>query len=135
MAPAGNGKSVLVIDDDALAREIYRAILGEAGFEVVDAADGRAGLDLFRTRKFDCVILDIYMPGLTGLDVIDVLDPDTTKVPIIAVSGGGTQTGAHPLALAASLGAARTFGKDFEHEVLVRAVRELTGVPDPRREP
>ena len=134
MPPAANGKSVLVIDDDAFAREIYGAILGEAGFEVVSAADGRSGLETFRTRKFDCVILDIYMPGLTGLDVIDVLDPDTTKVSIIAISGGGGKTGAHPLQLAASLGAARTFGKDFEHEELVRAVRELTGVPEPRRE-
>ena len=128
MPHAKNGKAVLAIDDDALAREIYRAILEEAGFEVVCAADGKTGLDIFKTRKFDCVILDIYMRGLTGLDVIDVLDPDTTKVKIIAISGGGTETGAHPLRLAATLGAARTFDKDFDHEELVLAVRELTGV-------
>ena len=122
-----NGKRVLAIDDDALARDIYRAILEPEGFEVVVAGDGKTGLELFRQQHFDCVILDIYMPGLTGLDVIDHLDPGNTKVPIIAISGGGGKTGAQPLRLAATLGAARSFSKDFEYEALKTAVRELTG--------
>ena len=83
-----NGKRVLTIDDDGLARDIYRSILEEQGFEVVGAADGKSGIELFRKQKFDCVIVDIYMPGMSGLDVIEELDPESTKVPVIAVSGG-----------------------------------------------
>ncbi|HEU4393969.1 MAG TPA: response regulator [Planctomycetota bacterium] len=122
-----NGKRVLAIDDDGLARDIYRSILEEQGFEVVAAADGRSGIDLFRKQKFDCVILDIYMPGMSGLDVIEELDPDTSKVPIIAVSGGSGK-GDPPLHLASTLGAVRSFRKDFEHADLVKAVQELTGI-------
>ena len=122
-----SGKKVLAIDDDPLARDIYRKILEEAGFEVEVAADGKAGLAAFKTGKFDCVILDIYMPGMTGLDVLEALDPDNSKVPVIAISGGGGGSGAHPLELASSLGAAKSFEKDFVHEDLVKAVRELTG--------
>lgn len=122
-----SGKKVLSIDDDALARDIYKSILEEAGFEVSLAADGRTGIAAFKAGKFDCVILDIYMPGLSGLDVLEALDPESTKVPVIAISGGGGDSGAHPLELAATLGAARSFQKDFEHAALVKAVKELTG--------
>ncbi len=123
-----NGKKVLAIDDDPVARDIYKSILEDAGFSVEVAADGKAGLALFKTRKFDCVLLDIYMPGLSGLDVIEALDPEASKVPIIAISGGGGSTGAHPLLLASNLGAARSITKDFEHADLVKAVEELTGL-------
>lgn len=122
-----SGKVVLAIDDDPLALDIYRSILEEAGFEFVGAADGQKGLDLFRKRKFDCVILDIYMPGLSGLDVLEQLDPETSKVPVIAISGSEKDSGSHSLHLASTLGAAKSFRKDFEHGDLVKAVRELTG--------
>ena len=127
MSQPPGAKRVLAIDDDPIALDIYRAILEPEGFEVVCAGDGKSGLDLFRRQRFDCVLIDIYMRGLSGLDVIEQLDPEATKVPVIAVSGGGEGTGAHPLHLAATLGAARSFSKDFEHGDLLKAVRELTG--------
>jgi len=123
-----NGKKVLAIDDDAMARDIYKEILEDAGFEVVTESDGKAGIARFKAGKFDCVILDVYMPGMSGLDVIEALDPDSMKVPIIVISGGGGGSGAHPLQLAATLGAVRSFGKDFAHADLIAAVKELTGV-------
>jgi len=123
-----NGKSVLAIDDDPMARDIYRVILEEAGFAVTLAADGKSGLEAFRKGKFDCVIIDIFMPGMTGLDVIEAMDPEKCKVPILAISGGGTQTGAHPLRLATTLGAVKSMNKDFEHADLVRAVKDLAGL-------
>jgi DNA-binding response OmpR family regulator len=121
------GKRILAIDDDPLARDIYEKILVDAGYDVVVAADGKAGVAAFKAGRFDCVILDIYMPGMSGLDVLEALDPDSTKVPVIAVSGGGGGSGAHPLELASTLGAARSFGKDFDHEEFLKAVKELTG--------
>jgi len=123
-----NGKRVLAIDDDPLAREIYKSILENAGFEVVTAGDGKSGIAAFKSGKFDCILLDIFMPGLSGLDVIESLDPSNSKIPVIAISGGGAATGAQPLLLAASLGASASLCKDFEHEDLVRKVMELTGL-------
>jgi DNA-binding response OmpR family regulator len=128
MAAPKNGKRVLAIDDDPLARDIYRQILEEAGFEVDGAPDGKAGIEKFKAGRYHCVLLDIFMPGLSGLDVIEALDPEKSGVPVIAISGGGGQTGARPLALAASLGAAASLGKDFEHGALVDTVKRLTGV-------
>jgi hypothetical protein len=49
-------------------------------------------------------------------------------VPILAISGGGSETGAQPLRLAATLGAVKSLNKDFEHEDLIRAVKEMTGL-------
>ena len=128
-AKTKNGKKVLVVDDDPLARDIYRKLLEAEGFDVTEAPDGTSGRAAFRAAAFDCVILDIYMPGLSGLDVMEEMDPDNNKVPIIAVSGAGAKTGAHPLELAGTLGAARSFDKGFGHEELLAAVKELTGVP------
>ncbi len=123
-----NGKKVLVIDDDPMARDIYRSILEEAGFAVLAAEDGEKGLALQKAEPADCILLDVFMPGLSGLDLIEALDPDTSGVPIIVISGGGHAAGESTLRLAESLGAARAFSKDFEHADLLAAVRELTGV-------
>jgi CheY-like chemotaxis protein len=123
-----NGKRILAIVDDSMARDIYFVILEEAGFTVTLAADGKAGLEAFRNARFDCVIVDIFMPGMTGLDVIEALDPEKCRVPILAISGGGSHSGSHPLELAESLGATRTLDKGFAHADLVAAVMELTGL-------
>ncbi len=128
MAAPRNGKNVLCIDDDSMARDIYFVLLEEAGFTVTLAADGKAGLEAFRKARFDCVIVDVFMPGMTGLDVIEALDPEKCRVPILAISGGGSQSGTHPLELATTLGAAKVLDKDFEHAELVAAVRGLTGL-------
>lgn len=128
MAAPKNGKSVLCIDDDPMARDIYRVLLEEAGFTVTLAPDGESGLAAFLKGRFDCVIVDIFMPGMSGLDVIEALEPEKKGVRILAISGGGNQSGAQPLRLAATLGAVRSMNKDFEHEDFVKAVRELSGL-------
>jgi DNA-binding response OmpR family regulator len=128
MAADKNGKIVLVIDDDPMARDLYRAILEADGFEVLDEGEGEKGLEVYKSTKVDCVILDIFMPGLSGLDLLEQLDPDTTGVPVIAVSGSGHAAGSSPLHLAETLGASKGFSKGFEHEELLGEVRKLTGL-------
>jgi CheY-like chemotaxis protein len=121
-------KDILVIDDDATARDIVRALLEPMGYRVTTAADGREGLRLFRGHPYDLVVLDLFMPGMDGLDALEAIDPEASGVPVVAISGGGRETGTDPLVLAATLGAARTFTKDFDFEEFVRAVDELTGM-------
>jgi CheY-like chemotaxis protein len=121
-----NGKRVLVIDDDPLAREIYRTVLGSAGFEIVLAAEGEAGLARFREGGFHCVLLDIQMPGLSGLELLERIAPATSGVPVVAISATADPAEDGPLHRAEALGAARVFTKDFEHGDLVAAVRTLT---------
>jgi len=120
-------KKVLVIDDDPLAREIYKAILTPSGFQVDGAGDGETGLEKFKAGNYDCVVVDIYMPGISGLDLIEQMDPETSGVPILAISGADTRGGGSALNLARTLGAAKVLPKSFEHQELIEAVMELTG--------
>ncbi|MHC4820182.1 MAG: response regulator [Planctomycetota bacterium] len=120
-------KRILVVDDDSFARDLYRTLLEEAGYHVTEADDGDKGLAKFRAEKFDLVILDMYMPGMDGLDAIDEINPEESGVPVIAVSGSGADGGAGALRLAETLGATKTFDKSFEHDEFLAAVKEVLG--------
>ena len=76
---------VLVIDDEAPIRLLCRVNLEAEGMEVLEAADGPAGVEQARTESPDVVLLDVMMPGLDGWRVAEqlLLDPDTRRIPII----------------------------------------------------
>jgi CheY-like chemotaxis protein/anti-sigma regulatory factor (Ser/Thr protein kinase) len=63
-------KHILVADDDRATRQLLKSVLEEAGFEVTLAADGNAALKKFQTGKFDLLLTDIWMPGMTGLELL-----------------------------------------------------------------
>ena len=83
------GARVLLIDDDADSREIYRHVLEWVQFEVETASNGRAGIRAAVTRPPDLIFLDLDMPGLSGVDVLRQLraNPTTAHVPIAALTG------------------------------------------------
>ena len=85
-----NGKehTILVVDDDTPIRSLLRQELTEAGYEVKEAANGKAALDMVRTSRPDLILLDVMMPEMNGFDVAAVLknDPDTMDIPIIILS-------------------------------------------------
>jgi DNA-binding response OmpR family regulator len=76
---------VLVIDDEAPIRLLCRVNLEAEGMDVLEAADGKTGLDLAREEQPDVVLLDVMMPGLDGWRVAEeLLDDDRTRgIPII----------------------------------------------------
>lgn len=63
-------KRILVVDDDRTTRHLVQGLLKKAGYDVSLAADGNAALDALAQEPFDLVMLDVWMPGLTGLDVL-----------------------------------------------------------------
>jgi DNA-binding response OmpR family regulator len=75
----------LVIDDEAPIRLLCRVNLEAEGIEVLEAADGTAGLELARSERPDAILLDVMMPGLDGWSVAERLlaDDDTKTIPII----------------------------------------------------
>jgi len=86
-------RTILVADDDSHIRDVICFALRRAGFEVIEAADGRATLDEFTRHRPDLVILDILMPELTGLDVCRAIrgtaeanPPQSRNVPILFLS-------------------------------------------------
>ncbi len=63
-------KRILVVDDDRTTRHLVQGLLKKAGYDVALAADGNEALDALAKEPFDLVMLDVWMPGLTGLDVL-----------------------------------------------------------------
>lgn len=120
---------LLVVDDDQVLRAALRIVLEGAGYDVLEAADGDAGLRLYREQGADLVLVDIFMPGRDGLEVIRALRGAIPRPKMIAMSGR-VRTGLFdPLEAAAAFGAARTLRKPFEARDLLAAIRELLGGP------
>ena len=118
---------ILIIDDDDQMRAVIVAMLDRAGFEVLEAADGKQGLRLCENTAVDLVITDIIMPEMEGLEVIMGLKKKFPGMRIIAISGGARLQPQDYLHLAATLGADRTFTKPFERQELLMAVNDLLG--------
>ena len=120
--------SVLVVDDQDQVRQLIRETLEQAGYEVEEACDGKEGLDRYRVRSTDLVIMDILMPDQDGLETIVTLRQEFPDIRIIAMTGGSDTVGIpNFLDVAKMLGARRTLQKPFELKVLLEAVTaELT---------
>ncbi len=116
---------ILVMDDDEFFRRALRVILESAGYEVVEAADGAAGVRLYRERGAKVVLVDIYMPEMDGLEVIEALRADVPRPRLVAMSGGGAAGRADILGMATALGADRVLRKPFTPHELFEAVRDL----------
>jgi len=116
---------ILIIDDDAQLRATLREVLEREGYEVVEAPNGREGLERYQEAPTEVMITDILMPEQEGLETIMILRRVDPQAKIIAISGGG-QTGRMDfLHLAAMLGAQRTLRKPFRPQELLEAVRDL----------
>ena len=120
---------VLVVDDEELVRTMLREVLERAGYEVIDAPDGKVAARLYREKPADLLIVDILMPEKDGLETIIDLCGEFPDVKIIAVSGGGVTGRLDLLPAAEHLGAVRTFKKPFKMRELLAAIEEILGEP------
>ncbi len=118
---------ILIIDDDVQILDMLRQTLELKGYEVVDAANGKKGIRLYRENPADLIITDIIMPEQEGIEIIMELKQDFPDVKIIAISGGGRIGPEGYLSIAKQLGARYTFSKPVKRKELLSAVRELIG--------
>ncbi len=81
---------ILVIDDEAAIRESLRMTLEYEGYEFIGAATGQEGLALVEREAPDLVMLDVKMPGMDGLEVLDRLRAMNETLPVVVISGHGT---------------------------------------------
>jgi DNA-binding response OmpR family regulator len=121
---------ILVIDDEPSVRELLSVMLTEEGYEVVEAADGEAGMRLFRENPADLVITDLIMPEKEGIETIMDLRRNFPDVKIIAMSGGGIIHAEDYLGMARGVGAHCVFEKPFGVSDLLKAVHQLLDSPD-----
>jgi UDP-3-O-[3-hydroxymyristoyl] N-acetylglucosamine deacetylase len=83
-------ETILVVDDEAQIRTTLRGVLSDEGFDVVEAENGRAALAVLARRPPRLAIVDIWMPEIDGIELVQQMRTKAPGVPIIVISGHGT---------------------------------------------
>ncbi|MFN4153153.1 MAG: response regulator transcription factor [Paracoccaceae bacterium] len=117
---------VLLIEDEPNISEAIRFILSRDGCDVTTLADGTGALDAVRTARPDLVILDLMLPGLSGLEILAQLraDPATQTLPVMMLTAKGQ---GRDREAAERAGASHFMTKPFSNDDMRAAVRSLTG--------
>ncbi|MCC6229233.1 MAG: sigma-54-dependent Fis family transcriptional regulator [Phycisphaerales bacterium] len=114
---------ILLVEDEQLLRESLAQLLGEEGYQVVQAGDGKAGYDAVLAEPFDLVLTDIRMPVMDGLTLLKNLQQVIPQTPVIVITAFGTVESA---VSAMRMGAADYLLKPVQFEdVLIRVKRAL----------
>ncbi len=112
---------ILFIDDDRAGREVALFNLRKAGYSVEAASDGTEGLAAFSPEKFDLVITDLKMPGISGLEVLRRIRKTTPHVPVLVITAfGNVETAVEAM----KEGAHDFIGKPFHRDQLLLAVEK-----------
>ncbi len=110
---------ILFIDDDLAGREVALFNLRKAGYEVCAAADGNEGLAAFLPEKFDLVVTDLKMPGVSGMDVLRTVRARAPEVPVLVITAfGNVDTAVEAM----REGAWDFIGKPFHRDQLLLSV-------------
>ena len=124
---------ILVVDDDMSVRLATQTLLVQEGYDVVIAECGREGIDAIAKATFDAVIVDIFMPGMDGLETITAFNRHAPGVPVIAMSGFLFRNSSTPapdfLSMSTKLGAAYSLHKPFRPRELLKAIEGCLGKP------
>jgi CheY-like chemotaxis protein len=125
---------ILIVDDDSAVQATIRLLLERAGHSVVVANDGRKGLATFEAGDFDLLFLDIFMPGMDGLETMRLVHQQRPLIPIIVISGNPVTADSGPdfLTMATKLGAVRSLQKPFKPAALLAAVAGCLEAATPR---
>jgi len=87
-------KTILLADDDVNLRRVLEFQLTEAGYKVLTARDGAEALEIFTINDFDCVVTDLRMPKLSGLELLEKIKAGGAEVPVIVITAfGEVETG------------------------------------------
>lgn len=109
---------ILLVDDEAEMRASLRAMLELMGHEVLDAAGGRDGCLLAESQLFDCAVVDIFMPGMDGLETIQILKSLHPEMPVVVLAGEGRISPDLACRLALALGADHALRKPVDSAAL-----------------
>jgi CheY-like chemotaxis protein len=117
-------RKILICDDEEVLRALVRATLDDGSFEVLEAEDGDESVALARSEKPDVILLDMMMPGRSGLEVLELLrgDPELAQTPVVMLTAR-TRVSDQEAALAA--GADRYLAKPFSPLELISIIEEL----------
>ncbi len=117
---------ILVADDNDEVRQYVCAVLEDAGYETLEASDGKQALVLCRTQPVSLMVTDLCMPEQDGIETICALAKEGNPIKILAMSGA---MGGVYLSVVKKLGASAVLRKPIDAEELLSAVAELLKTP------
>lgn len=109
---------IAVVDDDQSVREALENLISSVGFEVKIFTSAEDFLDSDRSLQIDCAVLDLCLPGITGLELLRRLAADGPGIPVIIITGGDDKTQDEAVAA----GAIAFLKKPVNEEVLLAAL-------------
>ena len=118
--------NLLIVDDSTSMRQMVAFALSSGGYNVKEAEDGQAALDIAKTAKFDAVVTDVNMPRMDGIELIRQLRqlPDYKVTPLLMLT---TESGGLAFHLLVAAGATGWLVKPFDPEQLLATVRKVLG--------
>jgi len=122
VAARGSAKKILIVDDSETIRQSVASALEAAGFQVVQARDGLEGIERINSEKPAMVILDVNMPRLNGLDMLERLDLKSMNLPVLLLT---TEVQPSMIARAKQAGARGWMVKPVKLDQLVEAIKKI----------
>ena len=119
---------ILVIDDEQSIRYLLDTLFRRKGYDVVLAESGRKGLELFRREHPDVIVLDLKMPGMDGLTVLQQVRNLDLRQPVIILTGAGTAEAEQQVR---ALGVTEFVEKEFSLHCLGDSLKRLLNNPAP----
>ena len=118
---------ILVVDDDKTTRHVLRSVLTSAGFSTSVAKDGVEALKALKTRHFDLLLLDVWMPRMNGLDLLAKLRPITSRPRVVVMTSDDAP---ETLLMAVREQAFKYIHKPVDAPALLQTVRDALAAPD-----
>jgi len=121
----GPQQRILIIDDEAGIRDSLDTLLGLEGFVVESAPDGQVGLDMLTKHTYDLLLLDLSLPGESGIDLLPRIKSLVPELPVIMITAYGTVGN---VVDAIHAGAANFVQKPWDNEKLLADIRASIGL-------
>jgi DNA-binding NtrC family response regulator len=126
-----DSRTILLADDDENLRRVLEFQLGEAGYKVVTAVDGQEALTIFEQSEVDCIVTDLRMPRLSGLELLEKTKAKNGEIPVIVTTAFGEVETA---VSAMKLGAFDYVNKPFNRDEILLTIERALSFSETRNE-
>lgn len=112
--------TILIVEDELMERAIYADLLRDHGYKVLTAPTGAQALEILQLKAIDVILVDLVLPGVPGLELIERFRTTTPETPVIVVTA---HPSSHNVITALKLGAFDFIVKGFKNEVMLHSVK------------